>query len=70
MIVHNSSYRFSDIMSSSHYEKIPVLAPNNTAYLPDGLTQGTADGSIFRKLESELPARVLEAAPAAHLRSA
>ena len=70
LIVHNASYRFSDTLSSSHYEMIPVIAPNNTFYLPDGLTQGTPNGSIFRKLESDLPARVLEAAPAAHLRSA
>jgi hypothetical protein len=70
LVVHNSSYRFSDTTSSSHYEKVPVIAPNDDIYQPDGLTKATPDGSIFRKLKSDLPARVLEVASAAHLRSA
>ena len=49
-------------LSSSHYEMIPVIAPNNTFYLPDvSPTQGTPNGSIFRKLESDLPAQVPQA---------
>lgn len=70
LVIHNASYRFSDTANQSPYETIPVAAPYDTVFLPDGLTEATPDGSIFRKLEPDLPTNVLGAAPVAQRRSA
>ncbi len=70
LIVHNASYRFSDTANRSHYESIPVTVQHDTVFLPDGLTEATPDGSIFRKLERDLPEKVIETMPVAHRRSA
>ena len=67
LVIQNSSYRFSDTANRSHYEPIPVTAPYNTVYLADGMTEAKPDGPIFRKLQPDLPAIVLEARPGGRL---
>ena len=51
-MIHNSTYRFSDTAHRSTYETIPVAAPYDKAYLPDGVTETKPDGCILRKIET------------------
>jgi SAM-dependent methyltransferase len=50
LVIHGSPYRFGDTAHKCVYEAIPVLAPNGTVYLPDGVTRATPEACIFRKL--------------------
>jgi 2-polyprenyl-3-methyl-5-hydroxy-6-metoxy-1,4-benzoquinol methylase len=50
LVIHNSTYRFSDTAHRATYETIPIDAHYDKVYLPDGNTETTPDGCIFRKL--------------------
>jgi trans-aconitate methyltransferase len=50
LIIHNSTYRFSDTPHRCAYETIPVSASYDKVYLPDGITEAKPDGCIFQKL--------------------
>lgn len=53
LVIHNSTYRFSDTAHRSRYEKIPVVAEHDEGvFLPDGITEVEPDRCLFRKLES------------------
>ena len=53
LVIHNSTYRFSDTAHRGRYEKIPVAAPHDEgAFLPDGVTEVEPDCCLFRKLAS------------------
>jgi hypothetical protein len=50
LIIHNATYRFSDVPRLGTYETIPVAASHDTTYLPDGVTEVKADPCIYRRL--------------------
>jgi len=52
LVIHNATYRFSDTAHRGTYETIPVAAPCDKAYLPDGITEANPDSCILRKLET------------------
>lgn len=53
LVIHNSSYRFSDTAHHSRYEKIPVDAEyDEGVFLPDGVTKVEPDLCLFRKVDS------------------
>jgi hypothetical protein len=59
LVIHNSPYRFGDTARKYFYETIPVDASRDIgSFLPDGVTEVEPDGSIFRKLELSVPARL------------
>src|SRR5262245_59386278 len=52
LVIHGATYRFGDTAHQCSYETVPVaVTQENKIYLPDGATQATLDGCIFRKLE-------------------
>jgi hypothetical protein len=55
LVVHNASYRFGDTAQRFAYERIPVAAPYDKVYLPDGITEARPEGCIFRKLQPQAP---------------
>jgi Methyltransferase domain len=50
LIIHNSTYRFSDTVRRYAYETIPVTTRHDPVYLPDGVTEAKLNGIIFRRL--------------------
>ena len=50
LIIHNSTYRFSDTPHRCAYETIPVSTSYDKVYLPDGITEAKPDGCIFRRI--------------------
>jgi len=52
LVIHNSTYRFSDTVHRSAYETIQVVADYDKIYLPDGTTEVKPDGCMFRKLKT------------------
>jgi hypothetical protein len=53
LIIHNATYRFSDVGRRYTYETIAVDAAHDKVYLPDGITEVKPDGCIFRKIDFE-----------------
>jgi cyclopropane fatty-acyl-phospholipid synthase-like methyltransferase len=49
LVIHNASYRFSDVSHQFKYETIPVEVSHDKVFLPDGKTEAEPGGSIFRK---------------------
>jgi 2-polyprenyl-3-methyl-5-hydroxy-6-metoxy-1,4-benzoquinol methylase len=52
LVIHNAAYRFSDAPRRFGYDTIPLVAMHDKVYLPDGVTETTPDGCMFRKLGS------------------
>jgi 2-polyprenyl-3-methyl-5-hydroxy-6-metoxy-1,4-benzoquinol methylase len=53
LVLHGTTYRFGDTTRRYAYETIPTAATQETKiYLPDGVTEATSEGCIFRKLKS------------------
>jgi Methyltransferase domain len=53
LVIHNSTYRFSDTTHGIAYETIPVSAGHDEGvFLPDGLTEVEPDCCLFRKRET------------------
>jgi SAM-dependent methyltransferase len=52
LVIHNATYRFSDTRPRFIYDRLPLATAHDKVYLPDGMTETTPDGCMFRKVGS------------------
>lgn len=52
LVMHNTTYRFSDTAHRNAYDRIPVDAPHDPGvFLPDAVTEVEPDRCLFRRME-------------------